>query len=137
MHFSLADQMVLYYGLAHRSIKWRKQSFFHILDTCIVNAHILYNASSSKKQLEFRRAVAEGLLADYEAAKVRHRTQDPHLPRRLKEWVFPELIPVNSRPDCHVCSRSQAPTVTRSCMLCQTLSFLTHMYTTHTHIDTT
>ena len=72
MHFSLADQMVLYYGFAHHSIKWWKCIFFHILDTCIVNAHIPYNASSSKKQLEFRRAVAEGLLADYEAAKVRH-----------------------------------------------------------------
>ena len=63
--------MVLYYGFAHRSIKWWKRVFFHILDTCIVNAHILYNATSVKKltQLEFRRAVAEGLLCNYEAAK--------------------------------------------------------------------
>ena len=49
MHFSLADQMVVYYGFAHHSIKWWKRVFFHILDTCIVNTHILYNASSSKK----------------------------------------------------------------------------------------
>ena len=47
--------MVLYYGFAHRSIKWWKRVFFHLLDMAIVNAHILYNASSEAKmtQLEF------------------------------------------------------------------------------------
>ena len=102
--------MVFYYGFAHRSIKWWKRVFFHILDTCIVNAHIQYNATSVKKltQLEFRRAVAEGLLGNYEAAKVPHRAQDPQLPLRLKEQAFPEPIPDNSRPDCHVCSNRAA-----------------------------
>ena len=97
--------MVLYYGFAHRSIKWWKRVFFHILDTCIVNARILYNASSDSKltQLEFRRAVAEGLLANYEVTKVRHRGQDPELPLRLKERAFPEPVP-SGRPDCQVCS---------------------------------
>lgn len=47
--FTSADQMVLYYGFAHRSIKWWKRVFFHLLDTAIVNAHILYNASSELK----------------------------------------------------------------------------------------
>ena len=53
--------------------------FFHIIDTAIVNAHILYNATSDIKltQLDFRRAVAEGLLDGYEAAKARRRSQDP------------------------------------------------------------
>ena len=77
-----ADQMVLYYGFAHRSVKWRKRVFFHILDTAIVNAHIIYNACSDVKltQLEFRRAVAEGLLSVYEVAKARRHSQDPQLP---------------------------------------------------------
>ena len=110
MYFSLADQMVLYYGFAHCSVKWWKRVFFHILDTCIVNAHMQCLAGNS--QLEFRRAVAEWLLADYEAAKVRHRAQDPHLPHRLKEWAFPEPFTENSWSDCHVCSRSQAPNST-------------------------
>ena len=81
-YLTSADQMVLYYGFAHRSIKWWKRFFPHILDTAIVNAHILYNASSDKKltQLEFRRAVAVGLLEGYESSKVRHRAQDPSLP---------------------------------------------------------
>ena len=42
--------------------------FFHIVDTAIVNAHILYNACAEVKltQLEFRRAVAED---GYDTAK--------------------------------------------------------------------
>ena len=73
-YFVSADQMVLYYGFAHRSVKWWKRVFFHVIDMAIVNAHILYNASSDTKltQLEFRRAVVEGLLSGYELAKVRH-----------------------------------------------------------------
>ena len=101
-----ADQMVLYYGFAHRSVKWWKRVFFHILDTAIVNAHILYNACTDSKlmQLEFRRALAEGLLNGYEAAKARRQAQDDHLPLRLKERPFLEPVPDGSRPDCHVCS---------------------------------
>ena len=89
---TLADQMVLYYGFAHRSIKWWKRVFFHILDTAIVNAHVLFTASSDRKltQLEFRQEVAEGLLEGYEAAKVRRRAQDPNLPLRLKGRPFPD-----------------------------------------------
>ena len=74
-----ADQMVIYYGFAHRSVKWLKRVFFHILE-------------------------AEGLLDGYEAAKARRRSQDDQLPLRLKERPFLESTPDGSRPDCHVCS---------------------------------
>ncbi len=37
----MSDQFVLYYGYAHRNNKWWKRVFFHLLDLCIVNAHIL------------------------------------------------------------------------------------------------
>ena len=86
-----ADQMVLYYGFAHRSIKWWKRVFFHILDTAIVNAHILFTASSDTKltQLEFRRAVAEGLLEGYESAKVRavHKTRTCHFASKADHFL--------------------------------------------------
>ena len=102
--------MVLYYGFAHWSIKWWKRVFFHLLDMAIVNAHILYNASSEVKltQLEIRRAVAEGLLDGYEGTKLRRRSQDPSLPLRLKERPFPEPVPDGGRPDCKVCSNRAA-----------------------------
>ncbi len=39
----MSDQYVLYYEYAHRNNKWWKRVFFHLLDLCIVNSHILYN----------------------------------------------------------------------------------------------
>ena len=38
-----ADQLVTYYGFPHTSKKWWKRVFFHLLDTTIVNAYIMYN----------------------------------------------------------------------------------------------
>ena len=80
--------------------------FFHIIDTAIVNAHILYNACAEVKltQLEFRRVVAERLLDGYDTAKARRRAQDPQLPLQLKARPFPEPIPSGGRSDCRVCS---------------------------------
>ena len=68
--------------------------FFHIVDTAIVNAHILYNACTEVKltQLEFRRVVGEELLDGYATAKVRRQAKDPQL-LQLKERPFPEPIP--------------------------------------------
>ena len=43
-------------GFAHRSIKWWKRVFFHVLDTAIVNAHILYKTVSVPNTNRFLRA---------------------------------------------------------------------------------
>ena len=67
-YFITGDQLVLYYGYAHRSMKWWIRIFFHLIDLALVNAHILNNATSEHKltQLEFRLAVARGLLDGYD-----------------------------------------------------------------------
>ena len=98
--------MILYYEFPHCSVKWWKWVFLHIVDTAIVNAHILCNACAEVKltQLEFHRAVVEGLLDGYDTAKARRRAQDPQLPLRLKERPFPEPIPNGGRSNCRVCS---------------------------------
>ncbi len=59
----MSDQFVLYYGYAHRNNKWWKRVFFHLLDLCIVNAHILYNLTTDKPlpQFDFGIAVVAGL----------------------------------------------------------------------------
>ena len=36
-----SDQLVLYYGFAHRRVKWWERAFFHLMDLCLVNAHII------------------------------------------------------------------------------------------------
>ena len=43
-----SDQLILYYGFPHRSIKWWKHVFFHLVDLSVVNASILYNIASPK-----------------------------------------------------------------------------------------
>ena len=59
-----SDQQVLYYGYAHRSSKWWKRVFLHLLDLALVNAHVLFNCTSEKQlpQMDFRIEVAKGLL---------------------------------------------------------------------------
>ena len=62
-----SDQILSYYGFAHRSTKWWKWAFYHLLDLTLVNAQILYNSVSDKQltQLYFRIEVAKGLLEDF------------------------------------------------------------------------
>ena len=44
-----SDQQVLYYGFAHRSVKWWKRVFYHLVDLCLVNALILHNSVTGNK----------------------------------------------------------------------------------------
>ena len=39
------DQLLSYYGLTHRMVKWWRRAFFHLFDMAIVNAYILYTIS--------------------------------------------------------------------------------------------
>ena len=104
--FTLADQLVLYYGFSHRSVKWWKRVFFHLLDVAIVNSHILFRSVTGSKlsQLEFRVAVAKGLMEGLERPRPRRSAGTQALPLRLTERPFPEPVPDGKRPDCAVCS---------------------------------
>ena len=46
----LSDQMIRYYSFSHRSVKWWKHVFFHLIDTTIFNAYILYNQSTQSSR---------------------------------------------------------------------------------------
>ena len=121
----IGDQLVLYYGYAHRSIKWWKRVFFHLIDLALVNSHILYNACTGNKltQLDFCIAVARDLLDGYTRSTRRHHGSDPQLPLRLTERSFPEPVPNNGRPDCKVCSdrkAGQRHQTSFRCKLCKT-----------------
>ena len=63
------DQLILYYGFPHRSVKWWKRAFFHLLDLALVNSHILFQLATSSRmtQLEYRISVAQSLLEDSNA----------------------------------------------------------------------
>ena len=101
------DQMIMYYGFSHRSVKWWKRVFFHLLDVALVNSYILYktaNASSKMTQLNFRLSVAKSLVEGLQHPHHRHHPPAPELPIRLTERAFPEPIPGAKRADCKVCS---------------------------------
>ena len=46
----LSDQMISYCSFSHRSVKWWKRVFFHLIDTTIVNAYILYSQSTQSSR---------------------------------------------------------------------------------------
>ena len=89
--FMLGDQLVLYYGFSHRSVKWWKRCFFHLLDLSLVNSHILYKAVTSSRitQLDFRLSVAKSLLEGLERPRQRHHEPSLQLPVRLTERASP------------------------------------------------
>eukprot|EP00731_Ephydatia_muelleri_P006034 Em0003g282a len=63
----LSDQLVLYYGYSHRQIKW-------------------WNVNKQQlTQMEFRIAVAKGLLEGHTRQQAQHYTIAPQLPTRLTE----------------------------------------------------
>ena len=123
--FMLGDQLVIYYGFSHRSVKWWKRCFFHLLDLSLVNSHILYKAVTSSRitQLDFRLSVAKSLLEGLERPRQRHHEPSPQLPVRLTERAFPEPIPGGKRADCKVCSvrvAGQRHQTAYRCKLCHT-----------------
>ena len=104
--YTTGDQMVLYYGFSHKSIKWWKRVFFHLLDLSLVNAHLLHLQSGHKlTQLQFRQEVAKSLLDDFTRERAHKTHRAPDTPLRLKEVrPFLEPTPSGTRPDCRVCS---------------------------------
>ena len=34
-----SDQLLSYYGFSHRTVKWWRRAFFHLVDNVIVNAY--------------------------------------------------------------------------------------------------
>ena len=61
-----ADQLLSYYPFSHRTVKWWKRAFFHLLDVALVNSYIMYTESTQiGRKLtheQFRVEVAKGLL---------------------------------------------------------------------------
>jgi hypothetical protein len=120
-----SDQMLLYYGFSHRSVKWWKRVFFHLLDVALVNSHILYKAATRSRmtQLDFRLSVAKKLTEGLERPRHRHHSPAPQLPVRLTERAFPEPIANGKRADCKVCSvrgAGQRHQTGYRCKLCHT-----------------
>ena len=141
------DQFISYYGFSRRTRKWWKKVFFHLLDTAVVNAYIMYTHSqhSSKKltHVQFRIELAKQLLLQGNslASPELLGTQSPLQPAaRLTEQHLLKKVP--SRPngkqsqhDCAVCSfkkgRKRRNTVDQ-CTKCGLVAVLYHVLNSST-----
>ena len=101
--------IINYKGL-HRSVKWWKRVFYHLLDLSIVNANILHNELSGTRmnQLDFRVSTIISSLLEGHALNLPQCYYAPtrELPTRLSEKPFPIKIvantPYGGRPQCEV-----------------------------------
>ena len=62
------DQLLSYYGFSHRTLKWWRRAFFHLIEVAIVNAYIMYLMTPCEGRRlthkEFRIQLAKELLMD-------------------------------------------------------------------------
>ena len=71
----LADQCFQYYSHTHRSLKWWKRGFFHLLNICIVNARVMFTSIAGNKNvsnLDFRIGIVHGLLLGWQRNATRN-----------------------------------------------------------------
>ena len=118
------DQMLTYYSLSRKAVKWYKKYFFHLFDICIFNACCLYRreeANKSVSHLKFRERLAEEILeitGPHPAARLHRqppvrRSEGPR-PERLTERHFPSLIPLTDAAK----ERGDRKKHHKNCVLC-------------------
>ena len=60
-----SDQLLSYYGFAHRTVKWWRRAVFHLLDMAVVNAYVLHTHINKRLTHEqFRIELAKELLLE-------------------------------------------------------------------------
>lgn len=73
------DQLREYYSISKKSCRWWMKLFYFFIDSCIVNAYIIYNENKRKRnekpvpQITFRSILANQLIADFCSRKDRGR----------------------------------------------------------------
>uniref|UniRef100_A0A2S2R867 PiggyBac transposable element-derived protein 4 n=1 Tax=Sipha flava TaxID=143950 RepID=A0A2S2R867_9HEMI len=91
-----ADQIISYYPLPRKSMRWYVKVFFHILDICLWNGNHLYNSNVKKmSHLEFRRKVASELIG--------HTAHTPGPSTPITSTNIHVVKKVEIRKRCRVC----------------------------------
>lgn len=123
-----SDQLLSYYGFAHRTVKWWRRAFFHLVDLAVVNAYIMYTeAPQTGRRLtheQFRIQLTKELLTSVavniteDALPTTGPASRPLPPlARLTERHFPGRLP--RQTNCAVCSKKKGrKTTTFSCKQC-------------------
>lgn len=73
----LMDQEIQTYKFPHKSLKWWKRIFYHLLEISINNARIWYQKHTGKKvtPLKFRLDIIDGFLKNWSGHLPRKRTR--------------------------------------------------------------
>jgi hypothetical protein len=90
-----ADQIISYYPLPRKSMRWYVKVFFHVMDVCLWNGNHLYNSNfKNMPHLEFRKKVASQLI----------RNTTAHTPSPSTRITNIHVIKkVDIRKRCRVC----------------------------------
>lgn len=66
-----SDMMLSFTDSARRTIKWYKKFFLHLLDTSVLNSHVVYGMKTGKKQTlaSFQLELVRQLLEKYNTPK--------------------------------------------------------------------
>ena len=130
-----SDQLLSYYGFAHRTVKWWRRAFFHLLDLSVTNAYIMnseaphtgcplthehFRIDLAKRLLL---SVAENVMEDAPQTTAPTGPTPPPRPlppaARLTERHFPGRL--GRQNNCVVCSGKKGRgrrTTTYSCKQC-------------------
>lgn len=105
---SLCDSVIHAYPSMHKSTKWYKKVFFHMIDISLYNAWIIYKAlGNNVPLLEFRHDVVQALLRKHHVPRMINRKRSGENPLRLTERHFPALN-----------EKNEGKIVFRRCKLC-------------------
>ena len=125
-----SDQLLSYYGFSHRTVKWWRRAFYHLLDVASVNAFILYTESNQPgmklNHENFRIQLAIQLLEEAATTPPPPLLHPPPF-ARLTEHHFPEKVPPRvtgqaAQPECVVCTKQKGrgrKTTTYQCKQCK------------------
>ena len=128
------DQMLVYYSIGRKTIKWYRRVFWRIIDLTLINAFILYSLCHPEermKQKAFRLQLADDLVVDAINAKA-HPDQDVITPGRrpsagqLRLKVKHFATTATTRGRCAVCRNKKKPSgkrrdtkITNYCTQCK------------------
>ena len=146
-----SDQLMAYYGFPHRTIKWWRRAFFHLLDLTVVQAHTLHrispHAGPTLSHEQFRVQLAQQLIvstADTSLSAGPSPLCQPAVERLAGRHFPARTASRDGHPqqlDCFICSCKKGrgrKTTTYICKQCSLPMFIVPCFQLHhTKLDPT
>ena len=120
-----------------KNVKWYKKVFFHLIDLCLLNAHVIYKMKTGQNIpiADFQVTLVKQLLEKYHKTQVRlapgRKTPEGDSPLRLTGRHFPSFFPNNTQGKpvskrCVVCSKNKKRREVR--FECDTCNVARHVF---------